>query len=204
MKKTFLALLTLSLGALASAQPSQAVTPGGPRSDEIMLKVQRLDVLIQVVPLALTKEQIPPLLSAIEKARQKEKELRAQEDKDLIKIEAKMSKAIDEGIEKDKYPPREVQTEVAATMRAMGLRRSLLYNDMVDLVYDACKKTLNEGQLKTMEKSLSPELLGSTTKGSEMDETAKIKFFIRKVILDPIAYDVLREMDKKRKTVSEG
>lgn len=197
MKKPLLALLLVALAGAASAQ-TKSLTPDGARSDEIMLKVKRLDALIQIVPLALTKEQIPPLLTAIEKVRQEDKKLRIDEDKELAKIDAKLTKVVDDGVNKDAYPPREVQLEVAALMRAMGLRRSLYVVEMVNNVYAVCKNTLNEGQLKTMEKSLKPELLGSPIKGEAMDEAARIKFFIQKVILDPVAYDLLVEMSRKK------
>ncbi len=195
MMKPLLALLALALVAAAPAQ----TTPGGPRSDAVMLNIKKLDALIQIVPLALTKEQLPPILAAIEKVRQKEKELRLEEDKILATLDAKVSKVVEEGVGKDVYPPREVQMEVAKKMLLMGGARQQFVEDMTDLVYAACKTTLNEGQLKTMEKSLKPELLGSAVKGAEMDETAKIKFFIRKVILDPIAYDILVEMSRKKR-----
>lgn len=197
MKKPLLALLFLV--SLVAVAPAQDKSPDAVRSEEIMKKVTRLDSLIQIVPLALTKDQYGPLLTVIEKVHQKQKELYAQEAKDLGKLDAKLTKTVDDGIGKEIYPPREVQNEVAATMRAMGIRRGLFYNEMVDLVYDVCKKTLNEGQLKTMEKSLKPELLGSPVKGEDMDEATRIKFFVRKILLEPAAYDILLEMSRKRK-----
>ncbi|GEM_PF-1158246 len=201
MKKPLLALLLLPvLAATAQAQPAQNVTSGGTRSDEIILKIKKLDVLIQIVPLALSKDQFGPILSSIEKMRQKEKELRAQEDKDLANIDAAISKAVDDAVGKEKYPARETQTLVANTYRAMGLRRALYANDAVDTVFAACKATLNEGQIKAMEKSLKPEALEPGLKVDEMDSDTKVKFFIRKVMLDPVAYDVLVQMSKKKST----
>jgi hypothetical protein len=202
MKKPLLALLLLPI--LAAAAPAQTTTAGGARSDEITLKIKKLDVLIQVVPLALRKEQFGPILASIEKMRQKDKELRAQEDKDLANLDAAISKAVDEAIGKEKYPPRETQTLVANTYRAMGVRRQLFAVDAVDTVFAACKATLNEGQIKTMEKSLKPDALEPGIKVDEMDSDAKVKFFIRKVLLDPVAYDVLVQMSKQRATAEGG
>jgi len=196
MKKPLLALLTLA--CLVSVAPAQTLTPDAARSDAILKNVAKLDVLIQVVPLLLTPEQIPPLLQAIEKVHQRQKELYAQEAKDLTTIEAKVKKVVDDGINKNIYPPRDVQTEIATFMRAAAARRTLFYNQMTDDVFQVCKTTLNEGQLKTMEKSLKPELLDPSIKPDSMDSDAKVKFFVRKVILDPNAYDVLVEMAKKK------
>lgn len=196
MTKPLLALALLSL--FAAVAPAQTPNPDAARSDAIMKKVARLDSLIQIVPLILTKEQLPPLLSAIEKVHQKQKELYAQEAKDLVNLDGKISKVVDDGIEKNVYPPHDTQILVAATMRAMGIRRQLFYNEMVDAVYEVCKTTLNEGQLKTMEKSLKPEALEPNLKGVEMDSEAKMKFFVRKILLDPVAYDVLVEIGKRK------
>ena len=190
MKKPLLALLLL-----ASLVP--AAHPQGSRSDLVMKNVKKLDVLIQIVPLALTKEQIAPLLLAIEKSHQKEKTMLAQEDKDLLTIEAKTQKVVDDAIKDGKYPPHETQGEIATFMRAMGMRRTMYAAEVVDIVYDACTKTLNAGQIKIMEKSLKPELLDPSLKPDTMDGAAKVKFFIRKVMLDPVAYDVLIEMSKQ-------
>lgn len=195
MKKTLLALALLLCLPLA---PCAQTGADAARSDAVVLKVKQLDVLIQVVPLTLTKEQFPPLLAAIEKVRQQQKEMYAQEAKDLAGIDGKLSKMVDDGINKGVYPPRERQTEIAAIMRAMGVRRDLYANQWVDIVFLACKATLNEGQMKVMEKSLKPELLDPSVKASEMDSDAKVKFFIRKVILDPVAYDVLVQMSKRK------
>lgn len=190
MKKPLLALLLL-----ASLVP--AVHAQGSRSDLVMKNVKKLDVLIQIVPLALTKEQIGPLLLALEKGHQKEKTMLAQEDKDLLTIEAKTQKVVDDAIKNGKYPPHEVQGELATFMRIMGVRRTGYATEIVDIVYDACTKTLNAGQIKIMEKSLKPELLDPSLKADTMDSATKVKFFIRKVILDPVAYDVLIEMSKQ-------
>lgn len=194
MKKPLLSLLLLTL--LATVAPAQ--NPDAARSDAVLKKVAKLDVLIQVVPLLLTKEQFPPILEAIEKVHQKQKELFAQEAKDIAAIDAEVSKAVDDGQKKNIYPPHDLQAKVAGVMRASGIRRSLFYIEMTDIVFDACKKTLNAGQLKTMEKSLKPELLDPSLKVDQMDADAKIKFFIKKVILDPNAYDVLIEMSKRK------
>ena len=199
MTKLFPALTLLALVCVSPTLAlAQAPNPDAVRSDEILKKVAELDSLIQIVPLALTKEQIPPLLSAIEKVRQKQKELYKQEAKDLTALDTKVAKVVDDGVEKNVYPPRELQLQVAGTMRAMGLRRNLFYQEMTNDVFDVCKKTLNEGQLKTMEKSLKPELLEPGLKGTEMDSDARIKFFVRKIILDPVAYDVLLKMSRRK------
>lgn len=197
-KPLLLIALAVLLPNLSSAQVS---TSDASRSTEIQKKVAELDSLVQISPLALTKVQINALLSAIEKVRQKLREVETLEAKDLVTIDLKVSKAVDEGVEKNAYPPRELQNQVASLWRAMGIRRNLLYTDMVDSVFKVCKTTLNEGQLKTMEKSLKPDALDPSLKGVEMDSDARIKFFVRKILLDPVAYDLLVKMGKRKDDV---
>ena len=195
MKKTLLALALLAALPLgASAQTSSEAA----RSDAVMLKVQQLDVLIQIVPLSLTHEEFSPLLTAIEKVRQQQKGMYVQEAKDLAAIDPSLAKMVDDGVGKGVYPPREKQKEIAATMRAMGVRRDLYANQWVEIVFQACKTTLNEGQIKVMEKSLKPELLDPSIKVADMDSDAKVRFFVRKVLLDPVAYDLLVQMSRRK------
>ena len=195
MKKTLLALALVA--ALPSLTFAQAATYS-PRAQETYLKVKQLDVLIQVVPLSLTKEQFSPILAAIEKVRQQQKAMVAQEEKDLAALDAKLTKVTEDGTDRAIYPPRPMQQEIAANMRAIGIREDLYANQWVDIVFQACKSTLNEGQIKVMEKSLKPELLDPSIKVAEMDSDTKVKFFIRKVILDPVAYDVLVRMSRRK------
>lgn len=195
MKKPLFALfLAAALAPGAFTQTSEV----NARSEAVLLKIHKLDALIQIVPLALTKEQIPPILSAIEKGRQKWKDNQAVEAKELAELDAEAGKAVDNGVNKGVYPPREVQAHIAQVMAKMGEREAIVGNEIVDLVYDACNKTLNAGQLKAMEKSLKPELLDPSLHSDQMDSTAKIKFFIRKVFLVDAAYDVLLDMSKKK------
>lgn len=195
MTKPLLALALL-LAFPAFVSPQSAASQSG-RGEEIMRKVGQLDALIQIVPLALSKDQISPILSAIERAHQKQRDVAALDAKDLEKVEAKVSKMVDEGINKGIYPPREAQKEIAAIIYAEGIRRNLLYDDMVDTVFKVCKTTLNQGQLKVMEKSIDPTRFEPPTKGVEMDADAKIKYYVRRVLLDPPSYDVLIQMSKR-------
>ncbi len=197
MTKPLLALALLSL--FAASVPAQTDgTDSGRRYEATRKKISQLDVLIQILPLALTKEEISPLLRAIEKVHQKQTDLEKMEAKDISSLDAKLTTAVDEGINKSVYPPRTVQDEVAALGRALAIRRQAFYIEMTDSVFAVCKATLNQGQLKTMEKSLKPELLDPSQKSADMDADAKIKFFVRKVILDPLAYDILVQMSKKK------
>lgn len=197
-------LLLLALAVLVpTLSVAQISSADAARSSEIQRKVAELDSLVQLVPLALTKDQINALLGSIEKVRQKQREVEASEAKDLVGIDSLVSKSVGAGIDKNVYPAREVQNQIASLWRAMGIRRNLFNKEMVDNVFIVCKTALNEGQLKTMEKSLKPEALEPSLRGVDMDSDARIKFFVRKILLDPVAYDVLVKMSKRKEVPAD-
>lgn len=188
--KSLLFTLGLLL-ALAGFAPAQ------PKSGDTMAKIQKLDALVQIVPLTLTKKQVEALLPAIEWARAHESEIRKLEDKDLADLDEEVTTAMKNGIEKQVYPPRDLQMKIYKLTGAMAIRRQVAISENVDKVIAAVKKELNAGQIKVMEKSLDPKAFDPKAKVEEWDSDRKVRFFITKVFLDPAAYDVLVEMKSK-------
>lgn len=185
-----LALLSLSLSAHAGAQVDPAKAK---RSADVMTKIGQLDLLVQLLPLALDKEQLRMLLPVIEKARAKSYKIMDMEADDLAKLDQRVSKAVTDALEKGVYPPQDLQVDIAKLTRAFTIRRQLAGAENVEEVYAAIGKTLNEGQKKAMENSLDPKLLGVK---ETLDSVGKIKFFIREILLDPRSYDLLVKMSK--------
>ena len=188
--------IVVAAAGVTSAQTPIKTTPRGAKSDEIWAKIRTVDAMIQITPLALTKNQLFDLLIAMEKARQKEFDIRKLEDDDLAKFEERLDKAVKEGVEKGQYPPKDLQIDVAKLTKAMTVRRQVALGEMIDIVYDAAQKTLNAGQLKVMENSLKPELLDSRFKSDKMTGEDKIKFFIRSVMMDATCYELLLKLSK--------
>jgi len=196
--------LLLSLGlfaALSGATFSQATvtTPKAAKSDATMLKIRQIDVLIQLLPLNLKKNQIDAILLQAEKAKEAERKIRMMEDDDLEKLDPKVSEVLRAALEKGAYPPRELQLEVSKLTRAMAIRRQVALAEMVDNFYTGVKDVLEPGQKTVMAKSLDIAVLDPSIKVDSMNEEAKIKFFIRRIFLDSTAYESLKEL---RKTAS--
>lgn len=195
--------LLLSLGlfaAFVAAAPAQSTsTPKAAQSDATMRKIQQIDVLIQLLPLNLKKNQIDLLLTGLDKARESEKKIRSMEDDELAKLEPKLAEALKNAYEKGAYPPRELQSEVAAVTRAMGIRRQVATGEMVEDLYKVVDTGLEAGQKTIMAKSLAAAALDPSLKGVTMTEEQKVKFYIRKILLDITAYESLKEL---RKTAS--
>ncbi len=190
-------LIFALLLSLTTAFGFSQVTTGGAKSDEINLKLRQIDVMIQLVPLALTKTQLDKILPVLEKLRSEEKAMRANEDKLLAEKEAATTKVWTEAIEKGVYPPRTYQQEIAKLSGAIGIRRSVFANECADRMVEVVKASLNAGQMKAMVNSLEPNALNpQNPKAKDMTEEQRIRFFVRAVWLDPYAYDVLVKMRK--------
>jgi len=190
--------LLLSLGlafALVGGAAAQA-TPKGSKSDQTVVKIRQVDVMVQLIPLTLKKAQIDKLLPSIEKARAKELQIRKMEDDDLEKLDARLDDALKNGLEKQAYPPRELQVDVSKLTRAMAIRRQVALAEMIEEVYNATNTILDEGQRTVMEKSLNIGALDPSLKDKELTREQKIKFFIRQILLDSYAYDMLLKLQK--------
>ena len=58
-------------------------------------------------------------------------------------------------------------------------------------VYDKIVLNLNAGQKKAMANDLDPASITPGIKVESMSDEAKIRFYIRNILLDPLCYDLL-------------
>jgi len=181
--------------AVTAAQ-GQVTTLNGAKSDAILLKIRQIDMLNQLLPLGMKKSQYDPMLAAIEKCRANEKKIKGMEDDDLAKLDIDIDSAVTNALDKGIYPPHAMEVKAANLLNAMGVRRTFAINENVDTLYEAAKKTFDEGQMTVMEKSLDAEKMDPSVKKDSMDKPAKIKFFLRQIFLDPLTYDLLIKLQK--------
>jgi len=193
--KNFLLCLGLVFALVAGAS-AQAVTSKGAQSDDVMLKIRQIDILNQLLPLAIRKEQFNPILTALEKARQKEKQIRELEDADLAKIAPDVTGAVKEGTEKGTVPNHDMQVRVMKILNAMAIRRQVAIGEMIQDFVDATATVFDDGQKKVMQNSLDKAALDPTLKPAEMSDDQKLKFFVKKVFLDTATYDILLKLQK--------
>lgn len=196
MKSVLISLaVLLALVGSASAQPQSEKAK---RSGETLDKMRQLDLLNQLLPLVMNKDQIRKILPAVEKARQ---DVKAEEnlEADLIaKYAARVDQAVKDGIDKGDVPDKKFLVELNALIRTMTMRRNAIAKDNVDLVLEAMKKNLNAGQLKAAANSLNPTVFMSGVKVEELKEDDKLMLFIREIMLDPLAYDILVRMQASK------
>lgn len=186
-------VITILLG---HAHAAQTPSDDAKRSDAIMMKFRQIDLLNQLIPLALTKDQIEKLLPSVERARAKVRETEKDEAKTLTGYDKKVTDAINHCIEKGEPPSRDLLMELAVATKLMADNRSVIASENTEAVLKVFKETLNAGQLKAAENSLKPELFDPSLKADKMTSDDKLRFFIRDILLDPQAYDVLVRLDK--------
>ncbi|CAN5538323.1 hypothetical protein BH11ARM2_BH11ARM2_32600 [soil metagenome] len=180
------------LAALCVASPAAAQDPKdtSARTLAVQQKMRELDLVIQILPLALKAEQIDPILSELEKIRADQKKILELEDQEMLGFETKLDKAIQDARDKGKYPPKDAMAESFNLLHTFQSRRALARATFIERIFKIVKANCDEGQLTVMEKSLEPKLIDPTFKSDDRDE--KIRFFIRVVFLDGMAYDVLK------------
>ena len=201
-RSNFVAACVLLLASFAGAQ-----APGTPattvpldkvaQSQEVQLNMRKVDILLHLMPLALKKDQYETLLSELEKVRAKQRLVLETEDDEVIKLGAELETAVKDAIEKGSYPKRELQVRCFKTTRALGIVRQLARGEMADTLYDVVNKIFDAGQKKIAANSIDWKLLDPTSDLDTKDEPTKIRAYIKAVLMDPLAYDLMILLAKK-------
>lgn len=171
-------------------------TDMGKKSDEVVAKMRQIDLLNQIVPLALKKDQINALLPVIERARSKVTQIEKDEAAALAKLDGKISAAVKKSIETNTPPPKEIMTEIAQATSDMSMKRLLAIDENTAAVLKVFNDSLDAGQKKVAANSFAASYINPNVKPDEIKEADKITFFIKEVLLDPQAYDLLIQLSK--------
>lgn len=170
--------------------------PTAKKSEQIVLKMRQLDLLNQLIPLALNKEQVGKLLPAVERARARVKQTQKEEFAVLDKLDTKITAAIKASEEKQIAPPQVLLDEVAAETFKLAQKRGAVITENVDAVFKAFNEICNAGQKKAAANSLAIAFYVPEADIKKMTDADKIKVYIREILLDPQAYDVLLRLEK--------
>ncbi|HEY0866436.1 MAG TPA: hypothetical protein VGE01_03600 [Fimbriimonas sp.] len=169
----------------------------GKRSDEINIKMQRVELALQILPVAMTPDQIKKILPKLEKTRAEQRKIMASEDDELIKIEPKIDATLKAAYEKGEYPSPQALNDIRKVAAILATRRNLEISRMTDELYDELKKSLNAGQLAVMAKTIEAKSL-NPAKPEEVTEEARTKAYIRAFLLHPAAYEILVKLSEKK------
>lgn len=164
----------------------------------INLKIRRLQLIDQLLPVLMTPAQLKAILPAVEKARQQEVDLEARELKELKLIEADLDKELKAAIEKGVLPSDEMDAKITKMDSVFRLGRQVLVGGNVNAILAALKANLSEGQLKAAANSLNPLILNPNADPATMSQDDKLKAWIQLVLLDRAVYDLLVDMSLKK------
>lgn len=166
------------------------------KSDEVLAKIRQLDLLNHLLPLLWTRKQINDVLPAIERSRERVRRIQRLEHDELIAFEKRIDETIENGIAKQAVPPKELMTELRALLISFSIRRSNTAEENAEEVLRAMKQTMNEGQLKAAAGSLDARTQERGLDTSAWTQDDRIKYFIKDILLDPQAYDVLVRLSR--------
>jgi len=191
MKHIWLVIvLCLTLVGTSIAQDSEKAK----RSSATLEKMRQIDLLNQLIPLVMTKEQIRGLLPVIEKCRAEVKKWQSEEADILAKYDVRVSKAVDDGVKNGDVPDKAFLKELNAVIRMFSMKREAIAAENTANVMTVMKAQLNAGQLKAAGNSLNPRVYDTNIKPEEMKDDDRLALFIREIMLDPLAYDLLVKM----------
>jgi hypothetical protein len=166
------------------------------KSAEVLSKMRQIDLLNQLIPLALQKSQITQLLPVVERARAKVTEIQKDEAVKLERLDAKITAAIKKSIESNVAPPKALLDELAQATAEMSVKRLVAVDANTTSVLKVFNEVCNAGQKAAAAHSLAPQLLNPSLKPDQMTQEDKIRFFIQEILLDPQCYDVLVQLEK--------
>lgn len=185
-----LALLTVSVFAQA--------LPINPKSTEIQTKIRQIDLMNNILPVLLKKDQLQQILPLIERARQAEANLMKQEEKVLRDLEPSVDGAIKEGTEKQVLAKPELITKILNAFKGMQLARQVLSEEHVEKLLKLCETILDEGQKKAAITALDPGFYKGKDPKTFSDRD-KLKFFVGGILMDPLSYDLLLKLNRNVK-----
>ena len=143
--------------------------------------------------------QITPqmkILVAVEKARSKVSQIEQMEATDLLNYESKINDAINKGISRDLVPSKDLLKELNRLFSAFTVRRQIAAGENADAVLAVLKSTLNAGQIKAAANSEDMKAFDPNLDPAKLSDDDKLKFYIKDIVLDPQAYDLLMRMSK--------
>ncbi|MFQ3668699.1 MAG: hypothetical protein SNJ74_09445 [Fimbriimonadaceae bacterium] len=192
---------TILAVALVAALAGSAIAQAAPdararKSDETMAKIRQLDLLNHILPLLWTRRQINDVLPAIERSRERVRNIQRLEHDELVAFEKRIDESIENGINKQAVPPTQLMTELRALLISFSVRRANAAEENANAVLAAMKRSMNEGQLRAAAGSLDARVQerGLDTSGWTQDD--RIKYFIKDILLDPQAYDILVRLSR--------
>lgn len=197
--KTLTKSLAVLLLACLMAVSSFAQTSADERNKriaEMVDKMIRVELINQLLPVMLTKDQLKALLKPIERSRTRVRELRQQDHDELKRLEAQFDEAIEKGQAKGSVPPQELMAAISKVIFDSATRTQIVASENIEEVMTTFKQVANKGQLKAAANSLNPKFFNPKAKPEEMSQDDKIRVYVSEVLLHVLAYDIIIRLSR--------
>jgi hypothetical protein len=196
MNRKLLLILSLffALFAISAAQPAVDAQMAK-ESTEITANMHKVELLNELLPLALQPNQIQQILPALERIRSKQTKQLAKEHEALIEFQKSSAAAVDAGV-KGKLPDPNYVRDIEVFYKAIDIGRQVATGENIDLLMPTLTKILDKGQQKVMANSLTLRFFEPDITAAEATDDQKIRVFCREILLDPMTYDLLVAMGK--------
>lgn len=194
MKKLLLSLCCIVV--LASSALCQSDSEKAAFESNFGYRVVQLELYNKLLPVLFTKDQLKKILPAIEKARAKVRETKLLEYTEMKKLDAKLSAALKDAQEKNLIPAPSLLSELLQANGRFNTLESAVATSNTEDVFDVLKANLNTGQIKAAGNAVPAAVMDPKTKPEDLDTDAKLRVFVRQILLHPAAYDLLVKMSK--------
>jgi hypothetical protein len=188
MKSRLLSILCLALLCAPCAHAQDATTK------DVYTKIAKIDMLFDVLPLLLTKDQLNQLLPVIEKCRSRIKKSLVEEDKIFLEVESLASDTYDKSVATGNMPSDAARSKLAQTIKMADINRTQTVAENVSEAFAAFDKILNPAQKKIAANSIDIGYYDPTAKVKDMSQELKEQAYVRYILLNPVSYDVMLDL----------
>jgi len=197
MNRKLLTSLCMLIGlfAVSFAQDDLADPQMAKESTAIVTNMRKVELLNQILPLALQPSQIQQILPVLERIRDKQRKLLIQEHTDLMQMQKQSEAAVNDGM-KGKLPDADFVRTIEAFYKANDIRRQVATGENLDILMPKLTSILDKGQQKVMANSLTLQFFEPDLSPANATDEQKMRVFCREVLLDPLCYDLLVQMAK--------
>ncbi|MEX2244607.1 MAG: hypothetical protein WD716_12255 [Fimbriimonadaceae bacterium] len=182
-------LFAFSFGQLPAAEKAA--------SDRVLAKIRKIELYNQILPVLMTPAQLKVILPILEKHRAEAVKLEKLEHDELKKLETSLDPAIKAAEEKGELPSEVLMKRGVSLFHGFLILRKALVDDSVDQLMKAMKANLNDGQIKAAANAFNPAIFLSQMKLEELTDDKKLDYWIRIVLMDNAAYDILLDLSRK-------
>lgn len=196
MKLRF-ALLFVALLGVFTTSFAQLTDEQKKESDQVLHDIRKLELYNYILPVLLTKDQTNSLMTILEIHRADSKRYEVNEHKFLMDLKVEFADALKEAMDDGKVSGPDVMVKAANLFRAFTILRKALIDDTTKKLADEMRSKLNEGQVLAAANSFDPRIFDPSLDPEKMTEAQKLDMWIVIVLMDPLAYDIMRELSRK-------